>query len=135
MVRVARIVRNAVPVAEGPEVEALRAAELQLGIRKPIRFVMSQDWMEPGVFGIVRPMLMWPEGISQHLDGRHLKAILAHELCHVRRRDNLAAVLHMLVQAIFWFHPLVWWMEGKLEAERERACDEEVTRLFGEPEV
>jgi uncharacterized protein (TIGR03435 family) len=41
----------------------------------------------------------------------------------------------MAVQAIFWFHPLVWWIGGRLVDERERACDEEVIRLGSEPEV
>ncbi len=82
--------------------------------------------MEPGIFGIIRPVLLWPEGISAHLSEAHLDAILAHEVCHVRRRDNLAAALHMLVSAAFWFHPLVWWLGVRLIEERERACDEEV---------
>ena len=66
--------------------------------------------LEPGVFGILRPVLLLPEGITGHLSDAHLKAIVAHELCHIRRRDNLAATLHMMVEAIFWFHPLVWWL-------------------------
>lgn len=49
--------------------------------------------------------------------------------------DNLAAALHMLVQALFWFHPLVWWLGSRLVDERERACDEEVIRLGSEPQA
>ena len=41
----------------------------------------------------------------------------------------------MVVQAIFWFHPLVWWIGARLVDERERACDEDVIRLGSEPEV
>src|SRR6185437_3734760 len=67
--------------------------------------------------------------------GAQMDAILAHELCHVRRRDNLTAAMHMIVQAIFWFHPLVWWLGTHLTEERERACDEEVLRLGGQPQV
>jgi lipopolysaccharide transport protein LptA len=52
--------------------------------------------------------------------------VLAHELCHVRRRDNLTAAFHMVVEALLWFYPLVWWLGARLVAERERACDEEV---------
>ena len=60
---------------------------------------------------------------------------MAHEVCHVRRRDNLTAALHMLVEAAFWFHPLVWWLGARLVAERERACDEAVLRLGRRPEA
>jgi len=55
-----------------------------------------------------------------------MRAIVAHELCHVRRRDNLAALIPIAVETIFWFHPLVWWLGARLLEERERACDEEV---------
>jgi uncharacterized protein (TIGR03435 family) len=91
--------------------------------------------MEPGVFGVLRPVLLWPEAISAHLDDAHLEAILAHEAAHVRRRDNLTSLLPMLVEALFWFHPLVWWMESQLVKERERACDEEVLLLCHHPQA
>jgi uncharacterized protein (TIGR03435 family) len=91
--------------------------------------------MEPGVFGIFRPVLLLPEGIADRLTPAQLEAILAHELCHVRRRDNLTAAIHMAVETIFWFHPLVWWIRARLIDERERACDEEVLRMGNEAEV
>src|SRR5467141_4568190 len=55
-----------------------------------------------------------------------MESIVADDLCHVRRRDNLATVIHTAVEVVFWFHPLVWWLEVRLMEERERACDEEV---------
>jgi beta-lactamase regulating signal transducer with metallopeptidase domain len=57
------------------------------------------------------------------------------ELCHVRYRDNLTAAIHMFVETVFWFHPLVWWMGMRMVRERERACDEEVLRRGSEPRV
>ena len=50
--------------------------------------------------------------------------MIAHELWHVRRRDNLFAALHALVTILFWFNPVVWWIGAKLVEEREHACDE-----------
>lgn len=84
--------------------------------------------VEPGVFGIFRPVLLVPDGIAARLSPAQWSAILAHEFCHVRRRDNLAAAFHMLVEAAFWWHPAVWWIGARLVEERERACDEEVLR-------
>jgi bla regulator protein blaR1 len=69
------------------------------------------------------------------LTSEQLKAIFDHELCHVECRDNLTALLHMLVEAIFWFHPLVWWVGARLVDERERACDEAVLQAGNAPEV
>ncbi len=101
----------------------------------PLPILSTPSLMEPGIFGIFRPVLLLPEGITNHLTPEHLEAILAHELCHARRRDNLAAVMHMLVEAVFWFHPLVWWIGSQLIEERERACDEEVLRLGNQPHI
>ena len=64
-----------------------------------------------------------------------MKAILAHEVGHVRRHDNLFAALHMLVGAIFWFHPLVWFVGTRLVEEREVACDEEVLESGSERQI
>jgi uncharacterized protein (TIGR03435 family) len=116
-------------------VRAAMCAGSPLEIGAGIPVLSSPALLEPGVFGIFRPVLLLPEGITDHLAPAHLKAILAHELCHVRRRDNLMAAIHMLVEAMFWFHPLVWWVGARLVEERERACDEEVVRLGGQPEI
>jgi len=106
-----------------------------LPIQAPIKVMSSSSLLEPGVFGLFRTVLLLPEGIADRLTPAQLKTIVAHELCHVRRRDNLASAVHMLVEAIFWFHPLVWWIGARMVEERERACDEEVLRLGSEPEV
>ena len=133
--RVAATVRRGLRVGDGPELRTLRRLEKIGGIKRPIDVVLSEVPVEPGVFGILRPVLLWPRGIAQHLGDRQVEAILAHEVCHVRRRDNLAAAVHAVVQALFWFHPVVWWVGARLVTERERACDEEVVRLGSDPRV
>ena len=89
--------------------------------------------LEPGIVGIVRPVLLVPRGIAERLTLAQLRAIVAHEQSHWRRRDNLTAALHMVVEAVFWFHPLVWWIGARLIEERERACDEAVIRAGHDP--
>lgn len=109
------------------------ASRVALDIDVPV-FLTSQA-IEPGIVGIVRPVLLMPEQILAGLPVRQVKSILAHEMCHVRRRDNLTAAIHMIVEALFWFHPAVWWIEHRLIEERESACDEAVLRLGNEAEV
>jgi len=133
--RICSALRSSEPLSEGREVGTLRRLERLGGIRKPIAFLLSRSSLEPGIFGIARPVLIWPEGISHRLEDSHLEAILAHEVWHVRRRDNLYAALHMLVEAVFWFYPLVWWLGARLLEERERACDEEVVALGSDRQV
>ena len=127
--------KSAQPLSEGREIGTLRRIEQLGGIRKPISLLLSRTSLEPGIFGIARPVLIWPEGISHHLEDAHLEAVLAHEVWHVRRRDNLYAALHMLVEAVFWFYPLVWWLGARLVDERERACDEEVLELGSDRQI
>jgi bla regulator protein BlaR1 len=114
--------------------KAVRAAS-SVQIDVPIRTISSQGLLEPGVFGVFRPVLLLPEGIFERLTPTQLNAVIAHELCHVRHRDNLIAVIQMFVETVFWFHPLVWWIGKRMVEERERACDEEVISMTGEPKA
>ena len=133
--RIARIVSNGSVIETGREVELLRALERRAGRGQSLTLVSSESSLEPGVFGLLRPLLLWPRGISERLTDQQVKTILAHELSHVRRHDNVSAAVHMLVQATFWFHPLVWWVGARLLEERERACDEDVLRLGSDPAI
>lgn len=133
--RIALAMRRAQSMPEGRELSILRRIEGLFGLAQPIALLQSRASLEPGIFGIFRPVLLWPEGISPRLEDAHVEAIVAHELWHVRHRDNLFALMHMFVEAVFWFYPLVWWMGTRLIDERERACDEEVLELGGERQV
>ncbi len=123
------------PMIQGREIESLRHLEALSGVKSPTTLLSSSDPLEPGVLGIFRPVLLWPAGISEELQDAQVDAILAHEVQHIQRKDNLAAAIHMLVEAVFWFNPLVWWLGARLLEERERACDEGVLKLGSEPAV
>jgi beta-lactamase regulating signal transducer with metallopeptidase domain/lipopolysaccharide export system protein LptA len=110
-------------------------ASRPVDIQFPTPVRSSTSLLEPGIVGFLRPVLLVPEGIEGRLSADQLRAVLAHELCHVRRRDNLTATFHMVVEALLWFHPIVWWLGARLVAERERACDEEVLRSGTDPEA
>jgi GWxTD domain-containing protein len=125
--RIARVVGNARPFDSPNHLEQNRAASPR------IRILSSPEGLEPGIFGIFRPVLLLPEGVARNLSGGQLDSIIAHEIFHVRGRDNLASALHTIVQALFWFHPLVWWLGNRLVIERERACDEAVLQMGCDP--
>ena len=104
-------------------------------IAAPVPVKIAPSKLEPGLVGIWRPVILLPQGINERLSPAELDAILAHEICHLRRRDNLMAATHMLVEALFWFHPLIWWLGARLNAEREHACDESVLASGQAPQV
>lgn len=113
---------------------AVRAAS-PFSLAEGVPVLSTATRIEPGIFGIFRPVLLLPGEIVARLTPAQLDAVLAHEMCHVRRRDNLTFAIHMAVEALFWFHPLVWWIGARLIDERERACDEEVVQAGGEAQV
>jgi bla regulator protein BlaR1 len=131
--RVRSLIHSALPVQETREAAILPGLQRLHPAARSLPILHTNELMEPGIVGILRPALLWPVGFSEHLNDAELQSILAHELCHVRRQDNLAAALHMLIEALFWFHPMLWWIGARLMEERERACDEEVLRLGNSP--
>jgi bla regulator protein blaR1 len=116
-------------------IRAAVRASTPINITAAIPVRSSATLLEPGVVGFLRPVLLLPEGILKKLTPPQLEAVLAHEQCHITRRDNLTSAFHMIVEAIFWFHPIVWWIGAKLVEERERACDEAVLKLGNEPQA
>jgi len=133
--RMTAVIRSASLANSGRELEALRRVDQSIGNSGRVRLIVSPSALEPGIVGIFRPILFLPEGISDRLTDTQLDAIITHELCHVHRRDNFSAAFHMLVEALFWFHPLLWWIGSRLIDERERACDEAVLSLGSNPQV
>jgi bla regulator protein BlaR1 len=116
-------------------IRLLIRASVSTDIAAPVAIRASPGLTEPGVVGWRRPLLLLPQGIAERLSPSEMNVILAHELCHVRRRDNLLASIHMIVEAIFWFHPLVWWISARLIEERECACDEDVVNRGNAPDL
>jgi TonB family protein len=92
-------------------------------------FVPPSGWL--GVIGIFRSRIVVPEGLFSALDEKEVESVLLHELVHVKRHDNLLRLFQAGVVALFWFHPLVWWLDRRLRWESESACDEAVLRLTG----
>jgi len=133
--RVSRMVRKAEPLIDGHTVKDFNRIKQENRISNTVKLASTQDTMEPGVFGIFRPVLLLPAGILKHINDFELESILLHEIEHIRCKDNLIAFIHMLVEALFWFHPVVWWIGSRLVSERELACDESVLQAGRNPRV
>jgi beta-lactamase regulating signal transducer with metallopeptidase domain len=98
----------------------------QIGLRGGARVLQTSTDMGPMVVGIRSPTIYLPETLLQRLRLPQLEAMLTHELAHVRRRDTSVALVQLAAQTLWWFHPVVWWMNRQLVRQRERCCDEEV---------
>ncbi|HEX2475161.1 MAG TPA: M56 family metallopeptidase [Lacipirellulaceae bacterium] len=98
----------------------------RIGLRRGAHVLITTTEIGPIVVGIRRPTVYLPETLLAQLQPPQLEAMLTHELAHVRRRDTWIAAVQLAAQTLWWFHPVVWWMNRQLVRERERSCDEEV---------
>jgi beta-lactamase regulating signal transducer with metallopeptidase domain/HEAT repeat protein len=95
----------------------------RLALDEPPRLLRSEDAKMPFACGVFKPTIVLPaECDSWSLDRR--RAVLLHELAHVRRHDLVGHTLGRLACAVYWFHPLVWTAAKQLRSESERACDD-----------
>ena len=133
--RFAKALKSGRVVTTGREAEALSRARLLLRATRPVSLIVSSRVAEPGVWRVFWPVILLPEGMADDLSDAELEAVLAHELIHVARWDNLVSNLHMMLCCLLWFHPLMWLIDRRLLNERERACDDAVIRLGGASEV
>jgi beta-lactamase regulating signal transducer with metallopeptidase domain len=83
---------------------------------------ISSECSCPITVGLLHPVVILPKN-WQEWPPRQLDAVLTHEREHVRRRDPLIQWLALVNRALFWFHPLSWWLERKLSVLAEEACD------------
>lgn len=111
--------------------EMLEKIKSKAGIRKSIELVESALVRTPIVVGYLKPMILFPIGAINRLESDEVEAILAHELAHVMRNDYFFNILQNIIEALFYFHPAVWWMSAQIRAERENCCDDKAIELCG----
>jgi beta-lactamase regulating signal transducer with metallopeptidase domain len=95
----------------------------ELGVRRDVEMLNSPLRTMPMTWGLWRTRLLLPEQ-AETWPSEQRRAVLLHELGHVKRRDCLTQIIVQLGCALYWFNPLVWIGWRRLQVERERACDD-----------
>ena len=129
--RLTRLVASA--EAAHSEVQDLTSAcaeELKLAKDIPVR--VSDRIGSPAVCGLWTPVMILPQGLTRRLSGDQLRAVLLHELLHVKRHDVWFNCLQALLQVCYWWHPLVWFANARIRHVREEAVDEGVMVALGD---
>jgi beta-lactamase regulating signal transducer with metallopeptidase domain len=119
---VARLTRSRVP-GRKPWLGLARRLARVMRVPRRLRFMRSDRISMPIACGVLRPTVVLPVEADHWQDGR-IRAVLLHELAHVRRRDCLTQLLVDGAVALLWFHPLAWAARRAVRRERERACDD-----------
>ena len=104
----------------------------RLGLVDAVRVVESRLVGTPTVVGWMRPIVLLPVAALANLTPAQVEAILAHELAHVRRHDYLVNLLQSFGETVLFFHPAVWWVSGRIRAEREHCCDDVALLVSGD---
>jgi beta-lactamase regulating signal transducer with metallopeptidase domain len=114
------------PVTRSDLCDLLTYHTKELGIRQGVGlFVNRCDAIPaPAVIGVLRPRIILPHGIVDTWPARDIEPLLLHELVHIRHRDLLVNWLHILVHAVFFFHPVVWLANSRIRRAREEICDD-----------
>lgn len=114
--------------------DAVGQAARLVGVRRLPSVTELPNLNSPALYGALRPRLLFPTDLTQRLDSAQLRHVLLHECAHIQRRDIALNWLLAVLQAVYWFHPLVWFAFARLRAERELACDEIALQAAGADE-
>ena len=120
----------AAPASRWQEAAARLAS--RLGLVDAVRVVESRLVGTPTVVGWMRPIILLPVAALANLTPAQVEAILAHELAHVRRHDYLVNLLQSFGETLLFFQPAVWWVSGRIRAEREHCCDDVALLVSGD---
>jgi beta-lactamase regulating signal transducer with metallopeptidase domain len=117
----------------GPRILALcRELQHQLGLNRAIRYLECTWLQAPAVIGWLRPIVLLPVAALTGLSEAQLHAVIAHELAHIKRLDAFVNLLQILIEALLFYHPAIWWLNSRIRAERELCCDEIAISLTGD---
>lgn len=118
-----RILASAQPLDDADWTTPLYEAADRLNLERAPRLLQSARIAMPFACGLVEPTIVVPASATEWTAPRR-RAVLFHELAHIRRRDLFGHALGRLACALYWMHPLVWAAAYRLRAESERACDD-----------
>jgi beta-lactamase regulating signal transducer with metallopeptidase domain/tetratricopeptide (TPR) repeat protein len=132
--RVRRIGREARPIRDVEWLLERDAAARRLDVSRRVELVESEAVPVAMTFGILRPLLMFGRAARQWAVERR-RVVLLHELAHVKRADWPILLLAELSAAVYWFHPLAWWLTRRVRRDAETACDDLVIASGTKPSV
>lgn len=104
----------------------LDEAKLALGVRHNVRLRLIAQTQSPAVCGLLRPAILLPRLLVERLASAQMRAVLLHELIHLRRRDVWVNCAQALLQVVYWWHPLLWLANNRIRRAREEAVDDAV---------
>ena len=123
MLSLRKVARESRPVTDRAMLELARRLAARIGLRRPVRLVLSHRREIPMTWGVLRPVVLLPADAVGWSEER-LAVALLHEFGHVRRRDCLTQLVARATCAVYWFNPLSWLALARVRVEQEQASDD-----------
>jgi len=101
------------------------------GIRKKILFLASGDIQVPMLIGYFKPVVLIPSSLISGIPVIQIEAIVTHELAHIIRNDYLYNLIQVIIEIIYFYHPVVWLISRQVRIEREHCCDDMCIEKYG----
>ncbi len=100
--------------------------------KRKVRLKITSNGTSPAVCGLFRPVILVPCNLAPSLGSRHLRAVLLHELAHIKRGDLWMNRMQTILQVIYFYNPILWLANSRIRKVREQAVDETVLSAMGE---
>ena len=130
--RIKQLISHSTLITEGRLVAQCATISQQLQVKRPFKIRISERTLMPMVAGTKNATLILPAGFEDWDSSKQI-AVLAHEIGHIQRYDCSTQLLGQLLCAVYWFHPISWIINRKLQAEAEAACDDLAIRSGAGP--
>ncbi len=118
------IIAKSQPVSDGNIINVTRYWCKKLGVRRRIIVVSSNEFNSPFTIGTFKPIIFLPKSLTSTSSSETIEAVIAHEMGHIKRFDDIQIKLSNFIQIVYFFHPLVWLAASQLKNARERICDQ-----------
>ncbi|MFW5663453.1 MAG: M56 family metallopeptidase, partial [bacterium] len=131
--RVYNLKRNDLSPLPPGWMEVVLLAREKAGIIKTIKIRLSSRVSVPVVAGFFKPVVLFPLAVASSLTLEQVEEILLHELYHIRCKDHYINTLQHMLEILFFYHPVTWWISQVLSTQRESKVDEWVVRQTDNP--
>ncbi|MCR8644007.1 M48 family metalloprotease [Paenibacillus sp. N1-5-1-14] len=102
----------------------------ELGIRRSIPILISDQLKTPALSGWMRPRIVMPASLMDTLSVEEIRHIMIHELMHAKRHDiAINWIMHGLL-IVHWFNPILWLASARMREDQETSCDARVLRYI-----
>ena len=123
--------RSSATIIDAKWVALLEQLTQRLSTHKVVELAESTMIQVPMVIGHLKPIILFPIGMINHLSTEEVEAILAHELAHIYRNDYLINIIQSVIETLFYYHPAIWWLSWIIQTEREHCCDDIAVKVSG----